>query len=74
MATTGPGHDITAVDPAAERLADLGHPNGDEPRWCTLGGYYTNSLIRTSEGWRIRRCQLNITWTTGELAPYLGGR
>ena len=64
---------------SAARLAELGHPNGDEPRWCTLGGYYTNSLIRTPDGWRIRRCQLNVTWTTGdpsifEIARSLGDR
>ena len=27
---------------SAERLQRLG-PRADEPRWCTLGGYYTNS-------------------------------
>ncbi len=58
------------------RLTELGQP-ADEPRWCTLGGYYTNSLTRTAAGWRIRRCQLNVTWITGdpsifELARSLG--
>jgi hypothetical protein len=50
---------------SAERLAELGH-GGDEARWCTLGGYYTNTLRRDGDGWRIRRCQLNVTWVTGD--------
>jgi len=31
----------------------------------TLGGYYTNSLVRTAEGWKICRCQLDVTWQRG---------
>lgn len=31
----------------------------------TLGGYYTNSLVRTPAGWRICKCQLNVTWQRG---------
>lgn len=49
----------------AERLASLGHPS-DESRWCTLGGYYTNALVHTDAGWRIARCQLTVTWVTGD--------
>ena len=60
------------------RLTELGY-GADGPRWCTLGGFYTNSLVRTSGGWRIRRCQLDVTWTTGDptvfdLARSLGDR
>jgi hypothetical protein len=60
------------------RLTALGYA-ADEPRWCTLGGFYTNSLVRTGDGWRIRRCQLDVTWTTGDptvfdLARSLGDR
>ena len=62
----------------SERLAELGRPSR-EPRWCTLGGFYTDSLVRTDEGWRIRRCQLTVTWVTGDrsvfdLAPSSSGR
>jgi SnoaL-like domain len=33
--------------------------------WCTLGGHYTNSFRRIDGEWKIARCQLNVTWTTG---------
>ena len=40
-------------------------PNDKGDSALTLGGYYTNALIRTASGWRIRRCHLTVTWTTG---------
>jgi hypothetical protein len=63
---------------SAERLVELGEA-ATEPRWCTLGGYYTNDLTRTDDGWKIRRCQLTVTWVTGDrsvfdLARSLGDR
>ncbi len=36
----------------------------------TLGGWYTNELVRTPEGWRIRRCQLDVTWRQGDPGLY----
>jgi hypothetical protein len=54
---------------SAERLASLGHP-GDGARWCTLGGFYTNTLVRTGDGWRIRRCELTVTWVTGDRSVF----
>jgi hypothetical protein len=33
-------------------------------RW-TIGGYYTNELLRTPEGWRLRGITLTVTWSTG---------
>jgi hypothetical protein len=35
-----------------------------ENRW-TIGGYYTNELVRSAEGWKLHRVTLNITWTEG---------
>ncbi len=29
----------------------------------TIGGYYSNKLVRTPDGWRIKELQLNQTWT-----------
>jgi len=29
----------------------------------TVGGYYTNRLIRTPSGWKISKLQLTTTWT-----------
>lgn len=33
-------------------------------RW-TIGGYYVNQLVRTVEGWKLAKIQLNVTWQTG---------
>ena len=33
-----------------------------ESMW-TVGGYYTNTLIRTPEGWKITKLKLTGTWT-----------
>ncbi len=35
-----------------------------EDRW-TIGGYYTNELVRTPEGWKLTRVTLTVTWTRG---------
>ncbi len=40
-------------------------PNNKGDNWLEIGGYYTNSLIRCDDGWRIRRCQLTVMWTRG---------
>jgi 3-phenylpropionate/cinnamic acid dioxygenase small subunit len=31
----------------------------------TMGGYYSNHFVRTAQGWRIKKCKLTLTWTTG---------
>lgn len=46
-----------------ERVADEGPAEGDD-RW-TIGGYYINELVRGSEGWKLRKVTLNVTWSTG---------
>lgn len=40
---------------------------GDPPvadRW-TIGGYYTNELVRTAGGWKLCKLTLTVTWTRG---------
>ena len=31
----------------------------------TLGGFYTNTLVRTPQGWKIHKCKLTVTWSDG---------
>jgi hypothetical protein len=33
-------------------------------RW-TIGGYYTNELVRTADGWKLAKVTLTVTWQTG---------
>ena len=40
-----------------------GLDNGAD-RW-TIGGYYTNELVRTPGGWKLARVTLTVTWTRG---------
>jgi len=33
--------------------------------WFTLGGYYTDRLVRTGGGWKIAAKKLTVTWNRG---------
>jgi hypothetical protein len=49
---------------SAESMATFERP--DEVSWCILGGHYTNTYVRCSDGaWRITRCRLDVRYTTG---------
>jgi hypothetical protein len=37
-----------------------------------VGGYYRNTLVRTSTGWKIRKWTLTCTWETGDARVLLG--
>jgi hypothetical protein len=37
----------------------------DPDRW-TIGGYYTNELLRTPDGWKLRKVVLTVTWSRGD--------
>lgn len=38
--------------------------------WVTLGGQYTNQLVRDGAHWRIARCHLSIRWTRGDMSLF----
>lgn len=42
-------------------------PNDEYESTITLGGHYTNTLVRAAEGWKISRCLLTVTWRTGDM-------
>lgn len=35
-----------------------------------LAGYYTYDMVRTPEGWKIKKYSLEITWSTGNAAVW----
>lgn len=40
------------------------HNNEGDPEF-TLGGYYTDRLVRTSSGWKLCAVKLTVTWSRG---------
>jgi hypothetical protein len=41
--------------------------NGDcGQRWYTIGGYYTDTLDRTANGWKISKVVLTVLWQRGD--------
>jgi len=48
------------------------NPNGTGDSDLTVYGYYTNQFVRTSNGWRIAKCKLTVSWMTGN-PGLLGG-
>ena len=56
-------HVIDLEGDAATGIAYLHAQHFSPDHTLTVGGYYTDSLVRTPEGWRIRKLQLTITWT-----------
>jgi hypothetical protein len=45
----------------AEHLLEHQDPNS----WFTIGGYYTDQLVRTTDGWRIAAVTLTVLWRRG---------
>ncbi|MBI2764409.1 MAG: nuclear transport factor 2 family protein [Chloroflexi bacterium] len=39
--------------------------NNEGENYYTMGGYYTNELVRTPEGWKLRGVTLTVTWNRG---------
>ncbi len=56
-------HVIDQEGDAATGIAYLHAQHVNPDNTLTVGGYYTDTLVRTPEGWRIRKLKLTITWT-----------
>jgi hypothetical protein len=41
-------------------------PAPDQRRMHGIGGFYTNRLRRSPDGWRIHACKLTVTWEMGD--------
>jgi hypothetical protein len=54
---------------AAEHFI-FGDSAGREDASLTLGGYYTNELLRTPTGWKINASTLTVTWHRGDFALF----
>jgi hypothetical protein len=39
--------------------------NADGDNWFTLGGYYSDRLVRDGSDWRISGKKLVVTWNRG---------
>lgn len=45
----------------AEHFLDFDDPTA----WFTIGGYYTDDVVRTPQGWRCRGVTLTVFWRRG---------
>ena len=34
--------------------------------WYTIGGFYSDELVRNAEGWLLTRVKLTVTWRLGK--------
>jgi hypothetical protein len=55
-------HTVTIDGDQATAVAYLQAQHWNPDAFLLVGGHYTNEFVRTSEGWRINRLQLTITW------------
>ena len=39
---------------------------GDAREMHSIGGFYTDQLVRTAEGWRVNAVKLTVTWEMGD--------
>ena len=56
------GDDATCV---SYMVAEHFLPNHLGDNFITLGGYYTNQLVRQEGEWKITNCKLTVTWNRG---------
>ncbi len=48
------------------------NPNSTGDSDHTVYGYYTNQFERTSDGWRIAKLKLTVSWMTGNFGLFVG--
>lgn len=56
-------HVVTIEGDEATCIAYLQARHYNPENMYTVGGYYTNRLVRTPEGWKISRLKLTPSWT-----------
>jgi pantothenate kinase len=56
-------HVITIDGDLATCVAYLQAQHYNPENMYTVGGFYTNTLVRTGEGWKISKLKLTPTWT-----------
>jgi len=53
-----------ASQPGSGKRDKSQKPADEANRW-TIGGYYTNELVRGAGGWKLAKVTLTVTWQTG---------
>lgn len=61
------GDEATAVVYLKARHLPADDPGGS--KFWDVGGYYTDRLVRTPDGWKIASVKFTQTWTEGQAQP-----
>ncbi len=71
---TNHSHDIEGDTAKSRAYLQAQHMHRDadgKERHYLIGGYYTYDMVRTDEGWKIKKYRLTQTWSSGDSSVLL---
>lgn len=62
--------DATGIVCSVQMMAIHTLVESDVRHFQVIGGYYTNHYVATERGWKVDRCNLNVSWEQGDRALF----